>query len=70
MKKLANSHNEILANFGKPPKGAVFQRATAAELGAEFFRNAPKTPVAFKETTHKDFVRIIAEVRNRSKRID
>lgn len=63
MKKLPEHEVEIPNNLGKPPKGAVFKRVQAHELGAEFFQNTPKNLV-FKETTHEDFDRIIAELKN------
>nr|WP_315252849.1 hypothetical protein [uncultured Duganella sp.] len=70
MKKRSKQCAEIPTSLGKPPAGTVFQRVTAAALGPEFFRNAPKTPVAFKQTTHEDFLRIIAEFSNRSEHVD
>lgn len=63
MKKLAEHEVDIPNNLGKPPKGAVFKRVQAHELGPEFFLNTPKNLV-FKETTHEDFDRIIAELKN------
>ncbi|HEX5341496.1 MAG TPA: hypothetical protein VFX55_03300 [Duganella sp.] len=63
MKKLPDHDIDITPDFGKPPKGAVYERITAAELGPEFFRNMPKNLV-FKQTTPEDFDRIIAELNN------
>lgn len=69
MKKLTDHSTEITPNLGKPPKGVVFKRVTAEELGPEFFSNAPKIPVVFKETTHEDFERIIAELKNEPRKV-
>lgn len=64
MKKLPEHNTEMSTDLGKPPKGLIFKRATAEDLGPEFFRNAPKTPIVFKETAHEDFERIRAELKN------
>lgn len=63
MKKLPEHEVEVPNNLGKPPKGAVFKRVQAHELGLEFFQNTPKNLV-FKETTPEDFDRLIAELKN------
>jgi hypothetical protein len=63
MKKLPL--DEIAPNLGKPPKGGVFERRPlqAHEIDLEFHRKLLETPV-FKETSHEDFDRIIAELKN------
>jgi hypothetical protein len=63
MKKLPE--HEVAPNLGKPPKGAVFERRPleAHEIDWELHRQILET-LMFKQTTHEDFDRIRAELKN------
>jgi hypothetical protein len=62
--------HEAAPNLGKPPKGMVFERPPlrADEIDWELHRKILGT-LTFKETTHEDFDRIRAELRNESGKV-